>query len=854
MTQNIIQDFFNSNFFLKNYFESSPNSMWIADIDGIMRIINNSFKKLWKLNETDVIGKYCLFTDKLLQQLSMTEKLYDVFKNGKTLNYSLVKYDTDRLGNVHPLENIGKTIDVILSPIFNNENKIIGAIIQHYDVTDKFDFLFEASLDAILLADEKGIITNANNAAELLFERKKSELIGQSQTVLHPPEKFNEYKELFRNHIENKISHSLEIQIITKSGRIKYCDISSTVVKFNKVLINQGIFRDITKRKQDENALRESENKYKTLVDNIPQRIFSKDCNSVYLSCNEIFARDFQRTAEEIIGKTDYDLFPKEMADKFRTADTQIIVSGRTIEFEEQYILKDKKRWALTVKTPLKNIDGKTIGILGIFNDITIRKQAEKELSELISFSNQIIESAQDGIIVCDKDLKYLVWNSFMEKITGKLKAEVIGKNPIEVFPFLKEVGIIDRLKKILSGNKSSISEFPFTIQETGKSGWAWALSSPLENTNGEIIGVIDIVRDITEYKKLQEQLIHSERLAAVGQLAAGIAHEFNNILAIVQGHAQLLCVSPNTLPENCLKSIKTIEKVIKRGKNIVLGMMNFSRTKPPHKEYADIVEIIERILEIQKNLFEVEHIKIEKKYEKLEMLSIDIGQIEQVLLNIIINARHAILPKKKGIIQIEIIKNNDYAEIIIADNGIGMNDDIKKKIFTPFFSTKGAYAKNSHKIDGKFIITLPVGKIKAQTKEIITETQNKIVDNSEKKLRFLIIDDEPDILELLKQILEINNCETISCLRGKDSIELVKNNYFNAVFLDLLMPDMDGLEILKEIKRINKKITVILVSGKVELEIDELKKLGAGALIRKPFNLNEIEKMLFQIKSSLIQ
>jgi PAS domain S-box-containing protein len=150
-----------------------------------------------------------------------------------------------------------------------------------------------------------------------------------------------------------------------------------------QVIGTRAMFVDITDRQRAEEALRESENKYRTLVENIPQKIFTKDRSSVYVSCNEHYARDLGLQAEEIVGKTDYEFFPRELADKYRADDQRIMGAGQTESIEEKYLQEGQERWVQTLKTPLRDDQNNTVGILGIFWDITERKQAEEEIKRL---------------------------------------------------------------------------------------------------------------------------------------------------------------------------------------------------------------------------------------------------------------------------------------------------------------------------------------------------------------------------------------------------------------------------------------------------------------------------------------
>ncbi|MBP7652367.1 PocR ligand-binding domain-containing protein [Candidatus Dependentiae bacterium] len=322
--------------------------------------------------------------------------------------------------------------------------------------------------------------------------------------------------------------------------------------------------------------IKESESKYRTLLENLPQKIFLKDVNSVYISCNKNYANDLNIKPEEIVGKTDYDFYPKEFAEKYRKDDKRLIETDTAEVFEEEYIQNDKKFWINTFKIPVKNIHNEITGILGIFHDIT-------------------------------------------------------------------------------------------------------------------------------EKKELEKQLLQSEKLSAVGKLTAGVAHEFNNLMAIIQVNNEIInYISKEKNDEELKNCAKVISETIHRGKSIVLNMMTFAKPKEPEKNFYYIRDIFNETIKLQEKELALENITINMKFSGLRTkIFVDKSQIEQVFLNMIINARHAIIPKGKGTIEIESDIENKFIVFYIKDNGIGIPNDKIKNIFEPFFTTKGAMAKDSLGIKG---------------------------------------------------------------------------------------------------------------------------------------------------------
>jgi len=202
---------------------------------------------------------------------------------------------------------------------------------------------------------------------------------------------------------------------------------------------------------------------------------------------------------------------PENMAELNRVVDLALN-KGTPYEIELRAIRPGgETRICLARGFAERDENGKTTNLFGSLQDITERKQAEEQLRELQQFSEQIIHSAQEGFIVYDLDLLYRVWNPFMEHLTGMNAAEVIGRHPLELFPFLQEGGVIERLEKVLAGETPNSADFPYYTPKTERSGWASDLSAPLRNTKGEIIGIIATVRDITLRKEAEKQLQESE-------------------------------------------------------------------------------------------------------------------------------------------------------------------------------------------------------------------------------------------------------------------------------------------------------------------------------------------------------
>jgi len=251
-----------------------------------------------------------------------------------------------------------------------------------------------------------------------------------------------------------------------------------------------------------EKSLQASEEIFRIITDNSADAIFISDQQGKYIYTNKAVSIMFGYSSEEMKSKTIADLSPPDKIEEYFDLFKQMLSDGKG--FTEIVLLKKDGNYISTELNIVVLPDGL---VHGSCRDITNRKKAETDLAELHQFNSQIINSIQEGIIVYDSNLRHTVFNPFMEKLSGFPASQVLGKYPDEVFPFLKEVGVTKNLKRVLNGENIDVTDFPFHLPDSEKSGWVSDKNVPLRNVNGEIIGVIGTIHDITERKKREESL-----------------------------------------------------------------------------------------------------------------------------------------------------------------------------------------------------------------------------------------------------------------------------------------------------------------------------------------------------------
>ncbi len=447
------------------------------------------------------------------------------------------------------------------------------------------------------------------------------------------------------------------------------------------------IYSRVTEMERLNRTLKENESKYRTLVENIPQSIYLKNRDFVYVSCNNHFANTVRKKTEEIIGKSDYELFSKKWADRYRDEDERIFLSETQEELEELYYSEGREKFIYKINIPVRDEKGFVTGVLGIFSNITDRKQAEEERERLVA----AIEHTNDSIMITDIEgiIRYV--NPSFEKITGYEGDDVIGKST-----------------SILKSGRHD-ADFYRSIWDTISSGGTWqgklvnkrkdntifieeASISPVFDARGKIVNYVAVKRDITEQMKIEEMLRQAQKMEAIGTLAGGIAHDFNNILFPIIGLSELTI--EDLPPDSQLtENLQDILKAGKRGAELVKQILSFSRQTEQEKLPVRIQKILHETYQLTRSSIP-SYIDIEMDIqEDCGLVIADPVQIHQIAMNLITNAYHA-TEKKGGRIYISlkerqftdsddegrIIKPGKYAKITVQDNGTGIDSNVIDK------------------------------------------------------------------------------------------------------------------------------------------------------------------------------
>jgi len=478
---------------------------------------------------------------------------------------------------------------------------------------------------------------------------------------------------------------------------------------------------------------------------------------------------------------------------------------------------------------------------------------------ELENTLNSTIES----IITTDRDLVIVSSNPKTAEIFGK---ECRGEKLSWLFQGINFDTIIP---KILSDTSYSTKH---EIRYEGK--FLEVSLSPLRDFESEeIFGVIATTEDITEKKKLEAQLIHSAKMSGVGQLAAGVAHEFNNILSGIIGYTSLALTRGDI--ESIKKDLRIIEKASDRAVEIVNKLLSFSRQKGEKFQVSQIENVIDDALGLVEHTFETEGIRVLRSYENVPPIRLNLGELQQVFLNLAINSKHAM--PGGGAIAISTKLADDFIRIDFSDTGVGIPPENLSRIFEPFFTTKmgdgpkagtglglsviyaiierhgGRIEVSSEPNKGTtFTIFLPNVQSVARSPEPDTPKRNnpsgKVIE-LRRKGNVLIVDDEEFIRDIVKECLTSTGHNVITAESGEEALGLMKKNHFDIMFLDFSMPSKDGLELLREIRAIDRNANVVIISARPEEQLPgELSDEGSYNIIKKPFSVDQIQNAVSRV------
>jgi two-component system, cell cycle sensor histidine kinase and response regulator CckA len=634
-------------------------------------------------------------------------------------------------------------------------------------------------------------------------------------------------------------------------------------------------------RKLSEKIIRQSEieNQYRNLVDSTSDSIYLVDEECRYIFMNSNHARHLNLPLEHTIGRSYGEFHSPQQGKEFANKVKEVYATGNSIKDEHQN-LQDYSYFLRTF-SPVKKSSGEGEEIFAVSvvsKDITHRRRAEEALQKSEEKHRLLIENSNDAIfIIAEGKINFA--NSRTERMLG------YSIDDLQLISFINLVLAEDR-EMVYERQKSTLTEkysannYVFRIfSKEGLTLWV-EISSVCVSWDNQP-ATLNFMRDITKQKRTETRLLQAQKMESIGTLAGGIAHDFNNLLMGIQGHASLAMLEMD--PSNpTYDHIKTIESLVLSGADLTRQLLGFARGGKYEVKTVNLNALVyktsETIGRTKKDI--VIHRSLEND---LWLTDADQGQIEQVLLNLIVNAWQAmpsggdLYLETKNVVLDENrfkpfnVKNGHYVKISVTDTGVGMDEKTKERIFEPFFTTKemgrgtglglatvygiiknhnGFINVYSEKGQGTtFNIYLPARPEKETTdRNEATDNNAEIAKGTE---TILIIDDEVMILNVAKEMLKTMGYTIHTAKDGPTAIEFYKQapESIDLVILDMVMPEMSGGEVFDALKTINPQVKVLLSSGySLNGQATRIINRGCVGFLQKPFTILDIAGQLRKI------
>jgi two-component system cell cycle sensor histidine kinase/response regulator CckA len=651
---------------------------------------------------------------------------------------------------------------------------------------------------------------------------------------------------------------------------------------------NDQLLQEINERNQLEEELKDTNRFLKNILDSSSSiSIVSTDLEQNVLFWNKGAENIFGYKAEELVGQQKIDiLYPngetKEIVNEIRS---MIVKDKKNVSKEVKEITSEGRTlWVNLNLTPRFDEKGNVIGILGIGEDITERKKMDEALRKSEEKYRTILESIEEGYFEVDLAGNLTFLNDALCKISGYTRDEILGMNnrqyatPETAKKMYKVFNQIYR-----TGKLAQVMDYEIITKDRSKKILEMS-AYPMRSLEGEPIGFRGVVRDVTERKEaekekktLEAQLQYAQRMEALGTLAGGIAHNFNNLLMGIQGNTTLMLLGADSGHRH-YENLKKIEKLVDSGSRLTKQLLGYAR-----KGQYEIKPIsVNRVIEETSDTFGItkKDIAVHRELaDNLHVVQADQGQIEQVLWNLYVNAADAmsaggeLFLKTRNVTSRNMknksynVKPGNYVLVTVRDTGIGMNRKTKEHIFEPFFSTKGLAKGTGLGLASVYgMIKAHGGYIDVESKKGRGTTFNIYLPASEKQIlekkvpqgkieegheTVLLVDDEEMILEVSKPLLESLGYTVLVAKGGRETLEIYKENrnIIDMIILDMIMPDMSGGETFDHLREINPELRVLLSSGyTIDGQAKEILERGCDGFIQKPFDMEELSVKIREI------
>jgi PAS domain S-box-containing protein len=742
------------------------------------------------------------------------------------------------------------------------------------DLIDTFeDLLFSISLDGEILA--------VNRSFADLLGRSFADVVGR------PLEEFLEFPDSGgRAFTESSLAPFLERRRwagvvrarLKEKGSTHYFDCTFyAIVRDGAVQGISGLARDITRE-------RENETRFTDLFETLREGVYLASADDHITEANPALAQMLGLPGKEsLVGTGLASIYGNaaNRAEERAQLEAQGFLRAREITLKQGPDGRDLV--VLHTAAVTRDPSGKIARYLGTFLDITEQREMERRLHREQEFARRLMDSFPDLVITLDTDARYTFTSPHVVEVLGYRPEDLIGRKLGDLADPHDRPAVLEIIGDLLAGRRSNCQIEFHKLHRDGTWRLLRATARPLHDERGRTVGVIASLRDITEHARMQQQLIQSERLAAMGQMIAGVAHELNNPLTAILGVTEIM--HEQTSNETARRHLELASRQARRAAHIVQSLLFFSRPATPRKALLHLSDLLQRTLQLQERSLKNNHVQVDfVPRAELPTVLGDANQLTQVFLNLITNAEQAIREvRQKGTLRIRLGMVGERALITFQDDGVGIRREVLPRIFDPFFTTKrpgrgtglglsicmAIVREHNGDISAQplpdggavFTVSLPVctqavllpefEQAPARPAEAPVPSEAPLTGK-----RILVVEDEEGIRELVAESLAARGMDVECVASAEQAREALAHNSYDAVLCDVHLESesggaVSGFELHKSIsERLSTQQRAappfIFMTGDLVDPTDSERIARQGnRLLQKPFRIAELLSLL---------
>jgi two-component system NtrC family sensor kinase len=599
------------------------------------------------------------------------------------------------------------------------------------------------------------------------------------------------------------------------------------------------------------------------IVAALPDAVVVTGTDRRVLAANEAGAELLGWEVGDVVGQAIADhVSPGERAHVAAMEDK--VLSGEPQRYETRIIKHqtNEERDVAVSSGPFR-VNGELIGTVATLRDITDPKRAADTLARSEARYRHLVESASDAIVTLDANGRFTTVNHAAENISGYKRDELVGQWFAPMLPDDDLPKALGHFQQALAG-ETGLFETQFYRKDGEARTISVTYSTPQKDEE-----VLCLIRDVTDQKMMQEQLIQSEKMSAIGQLVSGVAHELNNPLAGISAFAQLL-LAEKRFPPDQRTAAETIYSEARRASRIVQNLLTFARQHKAEKVPTAINQVLDDTLELRGYELRVRGIDVRREYDdSLPDTMADAHQLQQVFLNLITNAEQA-MEQREGHhhrLTVRTRRTADAIRIEIEDTGAGIPPNLIERIFNPFFTTKPTgsgtglglsislgivrehegriWAENAPQAGARFVVEVPITQPRTSGEFTATPAVHPMGSD---RLRVLVVDDEASVRVSLQRYLAGRGHEVETTASGEDALTRLRASKYDAVIVDMRMPDLSGEQLFERLRSDDPAHAERVIFTTGDLVNDQMRRFldGTGRpCVPKPFEFASFDQAL---------